>query len=72
MRNTYSAEYKAFLERLKEARKLAGLTQVEAALRLKKPQSFISKGESGARRLDLIEVQHLAALYKKPLSYFVD
>lgn len=38
-----------------EARKLAGLTQVELADRLKRPQSFVSKYERGERRLDVIE-----------------
>jgi transcriptional regulator with XRE-family HTH domain len=48
----------------------AGLTQVDVAKKLKKPQSFISKIESGERRLDFIEVRLLAKLYGKPLSYF--
>ena len=61
MRNIYSKEYKAFLIRLKEARESAGLTQVQVALKLKKPQSFVSKGESGERRLDVIELNGLAS-----------
>ena len=35
-----------------------------------KPQSFLSKRESGERRLDFVEVQELARIYKKPLAYF--
>jgi len=72
MRNIYSTEYQTFLVRLREARQAAGLTQAEAAARLKKPQSFVSKGESGARRLDVIELKHIAKLYKKPLTFFVE
>jgi len=37
------------------ARKAAGLTQQELAKRLKKPQSYVSKYETGERRLDVPE-----------------
>ncbi len=50
-------DYRLFLRRLREARKRAGLTQVELAGRLGEPQSFISKYERGERRLDLLEVR---------------
>jgi len=43
---------------------------VEVARKLSRPQSFISKCESGERRVDFVELQHLARLYKKPLAYF--
>lgn len=41
---------------LTEGRDAAGLTQKETARRLKRPQSFVSKYESGERRLDVIEL----------------
>lgn len=34
-----------------DARKAAGLTQIDVAKRLKKPQSFVSKYETGERKL---------------------
>ncbi len=40
---------------LLDARRKRGLTQVEIATLLDKPQSFVSKYESGERRLDIIE-----------------
>lgn len=40
---------------LLDARHKKGLTQVEVATLLDKPQSFVSKYESGERRLDVIE-----------------
>jgi transcriptional regulator with XRE-family HTH domain len=66
----YIKQYRAFLRLLREARRDAGLSQVDVARRFLKPQSFISKCESGERRVDFVELQYLAQIYKKPLSYF--
>jgi transcriptional regulator with XRE-family HTH domain len=41
---------------LRELRVKAGLTQVEVANYLSRPQSFVSKYETGERRLDLVEL----------------
>jgi transcriptional regulator with XRE-family HTH domain len=60
------------MERLKVARKQAGITQIAAAKMLRRPQSFISKCESGERRVDVVELQEFARLYRKPLTFFVD
>jgi transcriptional regulator with XRE-family HTH domain len=43
-----------------ETRKRAELTQAELAHRLKRPQSFVSKYERGARGLDVIEFREVA------------
>ncbi len=71
MRSTHSARYRRLLARLREARLDAGLTQAEVAKALRRPQSFVSKCESGERRVDVIELQDLARLYRKPLAYFL-
>ena len=60
-----------FLKRLRQAREDAGLTQVEVAGRLGRPQSYVSKCESGERRVDVIELAWFAQLYGKRLDYFV-
>lgn len=65
-------QYKKFLERLRQARLEAGLTQTEVADSLQKPQSFVSKCETGERRVDVVELQVLANLYRVPLTYFVE
>ncbi len=67
----HNKEYKAIIERLKKARMEAGLTQVDVADILGKPQSYISKIESGERRLDVLELKRLIKIYKKPASYFL-
>lgn len=46
---------------LRQLRLGAGLRQDDLAERLDKPQSFVSKYESGERRLDLIELRQICA-----------
>ncbi|MFP4438472.1 MAG: helix-turn-helix domain-containing protein [Chloroflexaceae bacterium] len=48
---------------MRAARKRAELTQIEVAQRLGKPQSYVSKCESGERRVDAVEVAAFARLY---------
>jgi transcriptional regulator with XRE-family HTH domain len=47
---------------LRQVRVDAGMRQSDIAEQLGKPQSFVSKYESGARRLDLIELRNLCAV----------
>ena len=72
MPSVFTREYDEFRKRLIRARKEAGLTQTDVARVLKRPQPFISKIESGERRLDAVELAHLARLYGKPVTFFVD
>jgi transcriptional regulator with XRE-family HTH domain len=50
-----TSRYELFQKALADARLEKGLTQSEVAVRLRKPQSYVSKYESGERRLDVIE-----------------
>jgi ribosome-binding protein aMBF1 (putative translation factor) len=59
-KSIYSEEYRRLCAILRELRLAAGLTQVQVAARLDVPQSFVSKYESGERRLDVIELRHVA------------
>lgn len=70
MSSVHSRDYQQFLQRLKSARLEAQLTQIQVSKKLRKPQSFVSKCESGERRVDVAELKLFAALYKKPLSFF--
>jgi transcriptional regulator with XRE-family HTH domain len=72
MRSFHSPRYRRFVKRLREAREHAGLTQIDAARALGRPQSFIAKIEAGQRRVDVIELQDLAKVYGKPLGFFVE
>lgn len=58
-KSIYSAEYQRLCGFLRQLRREAGLTQVQVAARLDVPQSFVSKYESGERRLDAIELLHV-------------
>ena len=57
---------------MRTARQGAGITQAEVARILGRPQSFVSKIETGERRAGFLEVQLLSHIYGKPLSYFED
>jgi hypothetical protein len=70
-RSLHSARYRAFLRLLKQARLDARLTQVEVSKALNRPQSYVSKCESGERRVDVIELGDFAKLYRKPVSFFL-
>lgn len=59
-RSRLSPRYARLRELLIEARQTAGLTQVELAERLRRPQSYVSKVESGERRLDVVEFLEIA------------
>lgn len=67
----YSPAYRRFLRRLREARTEAKLSQRQAATRLRKPQSYVSKCETGERRVDVIELQGFARLYSLPITWFL-
>lgn len=67
----HTAEYQYLLKRLRAARKQAGFTQVQVAKALGRPQSFVTKCELGERRIDPVDLQRFAKLYRKPLSYFL-
>ncbi len=58
--SVYTRKYEFFRELLCEARKSYPLTQSEMAKILGKPQSFVSKYETGERRIDIIEFLQIA------------
>ena len=70
MASKYRAKYQKLIQRLRQSRQEADLTQVEAGKLLKKPQAYISKIERGERRIDAVELDELAKIYNKPLDYF--
>lgn len=53
---------------LADARKAAGLTQVQLADKLGRPQSFVAKYEVGERRIDVVEFCEIADALKLDAS----
>jgi transcriptional regulator with XRE-family HTH domain len=70
-KSIHSSKYKNVLKNLVKARHESDLMQIDVADKLKKPQSFVSKVERGERRLDIVELEAFAKLYKKSLDFFL-
>jgi transcriptional regulator with XRE-family HTH domain len=70
VKTIHTTEYKQFITKLKQARLSARLTQKQAAKKLNQPQSYISKIETRQQRIDIIELNKFAKIYKKDLTYF--
>lgn len=59
-------------ERLREARRYLGLKQDEVAQYLKIQRTALSEIEAGNRRVEALELNRLAKLYRQPVAYFID
>ena len=69
-KSIYSKKYRFLVQQLRKARINAKLTQKEVAKTLDKTQSYISKVEAGQLRVDIIQLEQFASLYKKEVKYF--
>jgi transcriptional regulator with XRE-family HTH domain len=58
-RTIHSDDYRTLLAVVREARESAGFTQATLATQLGRPQSWVSKVETGERRLDVAELRHV-------------
>lgn len=59
VKTIYQESYQAFIKQLVLARKASGLTQMQVAEKLSKPQSYIAKVEAADRKLDVMEFVEL-------------
>jgi len=67
-----SKEYRRFAKRLREARERAGLSQEQAAKLMGHHQRFVSRCETGERRVDAVEFRDICRAYGLPPSHFLD
>jgi transcriptional regulator with XRE-family HTH domain len=58
-KSIWSREQAVLAGLLREMREEAGLSQVRVAELLDEPQPFVSRYESGERRLDLVELRQI-------------
>jgi transcriptional regulator with XRE-family HTH domain len=71
-RSSAEINRQALGERLRMAREYVGLKQDEVARHLAIPRSALSNIEAGQRKVDALELAHLAKLYQRPASWFTD
>jgi transcriptional regulator with XRE-family HTH domain len=71
VKSSQTKEYAILVERLRKARLEVGLTQVQVAKKLKRPQSYVSNIESGQQRVDVVELGRFAKMYEKDITYFI-
>jgi len=67
----YTKDHKFLVKKLKSARLETGLSQKMVSEKLRKTQSYISKIESGQRRIDIIQLKELARVYKEDINFFL-
>ena len=61
----------AMASRLRDAREYLGMSQDEVAAALKLSRPAITNIESGSRKVEAIELDQLAQLYGRPVTYFL-
>lgn len=68
----WDSRREALQQLLKSLRAEAGVTQQELSVMLGKPQSYVSKYESGERRVDFIEVLEICDALGIEPEHFVN
>jgi transcriptional regulator with XRE-family HTH domain len=68
----HTTRYDRLLTALRRARERAGLTQLEVARRLGTYASYVSKCESGERRVDVVELAEFCRVYGVPLAEILE
>jgi transcriptional regulator with XRE-family HTH domain len=67
----YTAQRGYLVGLLREMRIEAGLTQIDLAAHIEKDQTYVSRYESGQRKLDVLEVREICQAIGITLEEFV-
>jgi len=67
----YTKSHRHLVNKLIKARKQVKLKQEDVAKKLGRTQSYISKIESGQRRIDIVQLKEFAEIYNKKLDFFI-
>ncbi len=67
----FTESHRHLVNQLIKARRKAKLKQSDVAKKLGRTQSYISKIESGQRRIDTVQLKEFAAIYKKKINFFL-
>ena len=70
-KSIHKAEYQILLQKLRDIRTRAGLTQAEVSEALERSQSYVSDIERGVRRMDLLQLRDYCEACGVRLSTFV-
>jgi transcriptional regulator with XRE-family HTH domain len=70
-KSQHTRKYRRLLQSLREARRRAQLTQLDVAAKLGTYDSYVSKCESGERRIDIVELAEFCRLYRLTLPEFL-
>ena len=70
-KSRHTKHYRRFLAALREAQVADGVNKVEAPKAFGTHASFISKCESGERRVDVVELAQFCRLYRIRLNDFL-
>ncbi len=63
MKSRFTQKYAQLLAALRDAREAAGLTQTQVGRKFGAHASFVSKCESGERRIDVVELAAFCRIY---------
>lgn len=70
-KSVFQPEYIEIVNALRLLRIERNVSQVELSTKLNKPQSFISKIETGERKIDLLETLNILMILEAPISRII-